>query len=139
MAAWNRGSPRGGFAKAPGLRPGAAAVGAPPHFGVGALAGYAFCAGARGVGWSVGGAVRKGSSGRGGWRYQALAIFLTYSAVVATDSVDDRARGEERAPGARRLRADGRRLEPSPSRRRVCAGPAPPRTACPRLRTRRPG
>ena len=39
-----------------------------------------------GVSLLVGGAVRKGSSGRGGWRYQALAMFLTYSAIVATDS-----------------------------------------------------
>ena len=38
------------------------------------------------VGLAVGVAVRKGSSGRGGWRYQLLAMFLTYSAVVATDS-----------------------------------------------------
>jgi hypothetical protein len=37
----------------------------------------------------VGGAVRKGSSGRGGWHYQLLAMFLTYItyiAVVLTDS-----------------------------------------------------
>src|SRR5207245_910442 len=38
------------------------------------------------VGVLVGGAVRKGSNGRGGWRYQLLAMFLTYSAVVVTDS-----------------------------------------------------
>jgi hypothetical protein len=30
--------------------------------------------------------VRKGSNGRGGWRYQALAMFLTYCAIAATDS-----------------------------------------------------
>jgi hypothetical protein len=34
------------------------------------------------VGLVVGGAVRKGSNGRGGWRYQALAILLTYTAIV---------------------------------------------------------
>src|SRR2546422_3332492 len=28
----------------------------------------------------------RSSNGRGGWRYQALAMFLTYCAVVATDS-----------------------------------------------------
>jgi len=38
------------------------------------------------VGVLVGGAVRKGSNGRGGWRYQLLAMFLTYTAVVVTDS-----------------------------------------------------
>lgn len=36
------------------------------------------------VGFVVGGAVRKGSNGRGGWRYQALAIFLTYTAIVSS-------------------------------------------------------
>lgn len=35
------------------------------------------------VGVMVGLAVRKGSRGRGGWPYQALAILLTYMAVVA--------------------------------------------------------
>ncbi|MDB6149851.1 MAG: hypothetical protein JWQ44_1299 [Chthoniobacter sp.] len=33
------------------------------------------------VGWFVGKAVRKGSHGRGGWRYQVLAAFLTYAAI----------------------------------------------------------
>jgi hypothetical protein len=36
------------------------------------------------VGFVVGGAVRKGSNGRGGWRYQTLAIFLTYTAIVSS-------------------------------------------------------
>lgn len=36
------------------------------------------------VGLAIGGAVRKGSNGRGGWRYQALAIFLTYTAIVSS-------------------------------------------------------
>ena len=36
------------------------------------------------VGLAVGTAVRKGSNGRGGWRYQALAIFLTYTAIVSS-------------------------------------------------------
>ena len=36
------------------------------------------------VGLVVGGAVRKGSNGRGGWRYQALAIVLTYTAIVTS-------------------------------------------------------
>ena len=36
------------------------------------------------VGLVVGGAVRKGSNGRGGWRYQALAIVLTYTAIVSS-------------------------------------------------------
>ena len=36
------------------------------------------------VGFVIGGAVRKGSNGRGGWRYQTLAIFLTYTAIVSS-------------------------------------------------------
>ena len=35
------------------------------------------------IGWLVGKAVRHGSDGRGGWRYQLLAAFLTYTAVCA--------------------------------------------------------
>lgn len=38
------------------------------------------------VGAMVGGAVRKGSGLRGGWVYQTLAVFLTYSAVAASYS-----------------------------------------------------
>ena len=36
------------------------------------------------VGFVIGGAVRKGSNNRGGWRYQTLAIFLTYTAIVSS-------------------------------------------------------
>lgn len=86
MAAWNRGSPGKRFAKAVGLGAGAAAVGAGLYFGIEALTGYEFGLVAVVVGLLVGSAVRKGSNARGGWRYQALAMFLTYSAVVATDS-----------------------------------------------------
>src|SRR5208282_4601275 len=35
------------------------------------------------VGFMVGGAVRKGTGNRGGLFYQFLAVFLTYSAIVA--------------------------------------------------------
>ena len=86
MAAWNRGSPAQRFAKALGLGAAAAALGAGVYFGVEALTGYEFGLIAVVVGLLVGTAVRKGSRGRGGWRYQLLAMFLTYSAVVATDS-----------------------------------------------------
>ena len=86
MAAWNRGSPALRFAKALGLGAAAAALGAGVYFGVEALTGYEFGLIAVVVGLLVGAAVRRGSSGRGGWRYQVLAMFLTYSAVVATDS-----------------------------------------------------
>jgi hypothetical protein len=86
LATWNRGSPSTRFAKALGLGAAAAALGAGLYFGIEALTGYEFGLVAIVVGLLVGSAVRKGSNGRGGWRYQALAMFLTYSAVVATDS-----------------------------------------------------
>ncbi len=86
MAAWNRGSPGARFAKALAFGAGAAALGAALYFGIEALTGYEFGLVAIVVGLMVGGAVRKGSNRRGGWRYQALAMFLTYSAVAATDS-----------------------------------------------------
>jgi hypothetical protein len=86
LAARNKGSPGARFAKALGLGAVAAAVGAGVYFGIEALTGYEFGLVAIVVGLLVGGAVRKGSNGRGGWRYQTLAMFLTYSAIVATDS-----------------------------------------------------
>ena len=86
LAGWNRGSPGGRFAKALGLGLGAAVVGAGIYFGIAALTGYEFGLVAIVVGVLVGGAVRKGSNGRGGRRYQLLAMFLTYTAVVVTDS-----------------------------------------------------
>ncbi|HEV2750748.1 MAG TPA: hypothetical protein VGV12_09530 [Gemmatimonadales bacterium] len=86
LAAWNKGSPGIRFAKALGLGAAAAAVGAGVYFGIEAMTGYEFGLVAIVVGLLVGGAVRKGSTGRGGWRYQALAMFLTYSAIVGTDS-----------------------------------------------------
>jgi hypothetical protein len=36
------------------------------------------------VGFMVGSTVRKGTGGHGGWLYQMLAIFLTYSAIAAS-------------------------------------------------------
>lgn len=35
-----------------------------------------------GIGWLVGKGVRKGSGNRGGWSYQMLAAFLTYTAIA---------------------------------------------------------
>ena len=37
-----------------------------------------------GVGLAIGSAVSKGANARGGWRYQTLAIFLTYTAIVSS-------------------------------------------------------
>jgi hypothetical protein len=36
------------------------------------------------VGYGVGMAVRRASRGRGGWKFQALAIFLTYASIVTS-------------------------------------------------------
>lgn len=36
------------------------------------------------VGYAVGLAVRRGSYGRGGWKYQLLAMFLTYASIVSS-------------------------------------------------------
>lgn len=37
------------------------------------------------VGLAIGGAVQKGSDKRGGWQYQALAMFLTYTAIAVSE------------------------------------------------------
>jgi DNA-directed RNA polymerase subunit RPC12/RpoP len=86
LSVWNRGPSLQRGAKAAGLGALAAALGAAVYFAIAALTGYEFGLIAVLVGLAVGVAVRKGSGGRGGWRYQLLAMFLTYSAVVATDS-----------------------------------------------------
>jgi hypothetical protein len=76
----------GSFVTALMLGLGAAALGAGIYFGIEALTGYEFGLVAVVVGLLVGNAVRKGSRGFGGWRYQALAIGLTYISVVVTDA-----------------------------------------------------
>jgi hypothetical protein len=62
----------------------AGAVGAGIWYAVRAVSGYEVGLIAVLVGFMVGAAVRKGSAGRGGWRYQALAMFLTYASIVST-------------------------------------------------------
>lgn len=81
---WIRGTSAGRFAKALGLGLVAALIGAGIYYAILALTGYEIGLVAIVVGLLVGGAVKKGSNGRGGWRYQALAIFLTYTAIVST-------------------------------------------------------
>lgn len=75
----------GSFANAFLLGLGAAILGAGLYFAIELLTGYEFGLVAVVVGLLVGTAVRKASRGAGGWRYQALAIGLTYLAVVVTD------------------------------------------------------
>jgi hypothetical protein len=64
----------------------AAGLGAGGYFAFVALSGMDWSLVTVLIGLFVGVAVRKGSNGRGGWRYQALAMFLTYCAIAATDS-----------------------------------------------------
>jgi hypothetical protein len=61
----------------------AAAVGFGIYYAVLQSTGFHFGLVAILVGWMVGTAVRRGAQSRGGWVYQGLAIFLTYTAVVA--------------------------------------------------------
>lgn len=53
-------------------------------YGIRALTGYEFGLVGIIVGLAVGGAVHFGSDRRGGWRYQALAMALTYAAIVSS-------------------------------------------------------
>ena len=62
----------------------AAVVGSLVYFGVTKLTGYELSLVTIFIGYIVGIAVRWGSNGRGGWAYQALAILLTYFAIVST-------------------------------------------------------
>jgi uncharacterized membrane protein len=80
----SQGSRAGRFLRAAVYGLGAGALGAGVWYGVRATTGYELGLIAIGVGFFVGAAVRKGSNGRGGWRYQALAIFLTYASIVST-------------------------------------------------------
>jgi hypothetical protein len=63
---------------------GAAIVGALVYFGVTKLTGYELSLMTILIGYVVGTAVRWGSNGRGGLAYQALAVVLTYVAIVST-------------------------------------------------------
>ncbi len=67
----------------------AAAVGAALYYGILRLTGYNFGLVAVVVGVMVGGAVKAGSGSRGGWFYQLLAVFLTYSSIVAMFAVPE--------------------------------------------------
>jgi hypothetical protein len=62
-------------------------LGAAIYFGVAKLTGYEIGLVALVVGFLVGGGVRKGCGGRGGWFYQCLAIFLTYASISLSYAV----------------------------------------------------
>jgi len=73
-----------GFLRAAGAGLAAAVAGAGIYFGVSALTGYHFGLISILVGFLVGKAVHWGCGGHGGWSYQALAVALTYLAIVGT-------------------------------------------------------
>jgi len=62
----------------------AGVAGAALWYGVRTFTGYEVGLIGLAVGLMVGAAVRAGSAGRGGWRYQALAMALTYVSIVST-------------------------------------------------------
>jgi hypothetical protein len=64
------------------LGSGAAALGAIAYGLFMGLTGYEFAYVTIAIGWFIGASVRKGSCGRGGWRYGLLAVLLTYSAIA---------------------------------------------------------
>jgi hypothetical protein len=66
----------------------AAVVGCGIYYAVSKITGYNLALISILVGWMVGSAVRRGANFRGGWVYQILAMFLTYTAVVAIDIPD---------------------------------------------------
>jgi hypothetical protein len=73
-----------GFLRAAAAGLSAAAVGSAIFFAVRAATGYEFGLISILVGFLVGKAVHWGCGGRGGWPYQALAVLLTYLAIVST-------------------------------------------------------
>jgi len=83
-AAGQEGSGVGRFVRATGAGLGAALGGFLLYFTISTLTGYEFGLIAIVVGVAVGKAVAWGARGRGGWRYQTLAMALTYLAIVAT-------------------------------------------------------
>jgi hypothetical protein len=78
---------RGGgpaFLRALAWGAGAAVLGTIVWFAILKISGYELGLIAIAVGLAVGYAVRKGSGGRGGWKYQALAMGLTYVSITAS-------------------------------------------------------
>lgn len=81
---WKGGSGTGRLSKALLYGLGGAALGSAIYYAVLAMTGLEIGLIAILVGFLVGKAVQKGSGGRGGATYQAMAILLTYFAIVST-------------------------------------------------------
>lgn len=84
VAALRRAPHAGPMLRGTGLGLLAAVFGSLIYYAVAELTGYELGLISIVVGLLVGFAVRKGSGARGGWRYQALAMFLTYAAIAST-------------------------------------------------------
>jgi hypothetical protein len=80
----NQGSGAGRALRATGAGLGAAIAGCVLYWAILAMSGYEFALIAIVVGFLVGKAVHWGSHGKGGWRYQTLAVVLTYLAIVGS-------------------------------------------------------
>lgn len=78
------GTPAGRFGRALALGAGAAVLSAVAWYWIARLTDREFGLIAILVGLLVGGAVKLGSRKRGGWGYQGLAMFLTYTAIVSS-------------------------------------------------------
>jgi hypothetical protein len=81
---WNSGSGMVRFLKAAAFGIGAGIVGALVYWGIAEAFEIQLSLISIAVGWLVGVGVRAGSQGRGGWLYQLLAVFLTYTSIVAS-------------------------------------------------------
>jgi hypothetical protein len=119
------GSRLGRFLRAGLFGSAAAFVGVLIDYSIISATGRRFALAAILFGYLVGAAVRAGSRRRGGWLYQALAVFLTYTTVVATyfslfmplllaEAEQDEAIQPQRAaaPAAPRGKAAPERAEP---------------------------
>ncbi len=84
LASLDRGTPGLRFGRSVGLGLVAAALGSALYYAIRAATGYELGLIGVVVGLLVGGGVKRGSFGRGGGRYQALAMVLTYCAIVTT-------------------------------------------------------
>jgi hypothetical protein len=96
---------RGSLVRASLFGAGAALLGTIAWYAITKISGYQLGLVAIAVGLFVGRAVRKGGSGLGGWRYQALAMVLTYVSITASYvplilSQAREAKAHRAAPGA---------------------------------------